>query len=92
MTGGLSGLQRSPSNVRRNSICLRREDRSRAADKMIKITCQRLNADKIYEEVEIEVPAPIFETLQATNGEGVNGRKNGLSGLGSKLKNLFIKH
>ena len=60
------------------------------ADKMIKIRCQRLNEDKIYEEVEIEVPAPIYETLQACNEPSIMQMKKKES-LGSKLKNLFLR-
>merc|ERR1719222_167674 len=37
-------------------------------EKMITIKCQRLMADKTYEEVEIEVPAPVYETLQGREG------------------------
>jgi len=74
---------------RRNSMSLRRTPQ---AEKMITITCQRLNADKIYEDIEIEVPAPIYETMQACNGEGRDNKKTGLVGLGNKLKKLFIKN
>jgi len=66
--------------------------RTPQAEKMIKITCQRLNSDKIYEDIEIEVPAPIYETMQACNGEGRDNKKNGLVGLGNKLKKMFIKN
>ena len=55
---------------------------------MIKIKCQRLTVDKIYEEVEIEVPAPVFETMQAANEPAFEKKKESL---GSKLKNLFIR-
>merc|ERR1719222_145915 len=41
----------------------------KGAEKMITIKCQRLTADKTYEEVEIEVPAPVYETLQGREGE-----------------------
>ena len=35
------------------------------ADKTVTIKCQRLNAEsKQYEEVDVEVPAPIYETLR----------------------------
>ena len=65
-------------------------------EKMIKIKCQRLNDKKIYEEVEIEVPAPIYETLQASNERststsnmtGFLKRKESFT---SKLKHLFLR-
>jgi hypothetical protein len=60
--------------------------------KMIRIKCQRLTEDKIYEEVEIEVPAPVYETMQACNTEPSNSKdKRKKESLGSKLKNLFIR-
>jgi len=81
-------VPRSPIRNRRNSMSLR--SKPNAPEKMIKIRCQRLNEDKIYEEVEIEVPAPIYETLQACNEPSVMERKKKES-LGSKLKNLFLR-
>lgn len=81
-------IPRSPVRNRRNSMSLRAKPNT--AEKMIKIKCQRLTVDKIYEEVEIEVPAPIFETLQACNDTS-NSEKKKKESLGSKLKNLFIR-
>ena len=67
------------------------------AEKMIRIKCQRLREeDMTYEEVEIEVPAPVYETMQAYTENGTSSvtRKNGAekrSGLGTKIKCLFSK-
>ena len=58
---------------------------------MITIRCQRLTIDKIYEEVEIEVPAPIFETLQACNEASGKVEVNKRQSFRTKLKNLFVK-
>lgn len=68
-------------------------------EKMITIKCQRLTADRTYEEVEIEVPAPIYETMQTytDTGSPLPGRqaskseKRGGGGLGTKIKCLFSK-
>ena len=38
-----------------------------ANDKTVTIKCQRLNAEKQYEEVDVEVPAPIYDTLRFYN-------------------------
>ena len=71
--------------------------------KMIKIRCQRFNPEeKIYEEIEVEVPAPIYETIQVYNETenivGNNPRAAGKSksfnsgrraSFGARLKNLF---
>jgi len=66
-------------------------------EKMITIKCQRLTADKMYEEVEIEVPAPVYETLQGREGEAGRGRERRTGGgglaetLGTRIKCLFSK-
>ena len=68
-------------------------------ERMITIKCGRLNEDKTYEEIEVEVPAPIYDTIQLYNdtsaspsgGGGLmsaRGAKERRS-LGSKLRNLF---
>ena len=63
------------------------------SERMITIKCQRLTADKTYEEIEVEVPAPIYDTIQLYNDTGSLAAR-GSSGkekrsLGAKLKNLF---
>jgi len=61
-------------------------------EKMVIIKCQRLTADKTYEEVEIEVPVPVYETMQAYTENGnspVRGREK--RGIGTKIKCLFSK-
>jgi len=62
-------------------------------EKMITIKCQRLTADKTYEEVEIEVPAPVYENMQAYGDHSsVQARNNKeRKTLGNKLKSLFAK-
>ena len=69
----------------------------------MKIRCQRFNEqEKIYEEIEVEVPSPIYETFQVCNEtESIsnnsthnaksrssyrNGRR---ASFGARLKNLF---
>ena len=80
----------SPLSSRRSSLS-RGKAASSCPDRMITIRCQRLTIDKIYEEVEIEVPAPIFETLQACNestGKVAMQRKESFR---AKLKSLFVR-
>ena len=73
--------------------------------KMIKIRCQRFNTeDKTYEEIEVEVPAPIYETIQVYNNDGgsVSSKKScndkarrasfcsgRRASFGTRIKNLF---
>ena len=95
-------IPRSPPPAmrnRRNSMSLRARSHKTASTaiggsgepKMIRIKCQRLTEDKIYEEVEIEVPAPVYETMQACNTEPGTREKRKKESLGSMLKNLFIR-
>ena len=70
-------------------------------ERMITIKCGRLNEDKTYEEIEVEVPAPIYDTIQLYNDASsasspsssgvVRGAKERRS-LGSKLRNLFTSN
>ena len=84
---------RSPLS-HRSSMSLRSRP-SNGQDKFIKIKCQRLNENKIFEEVEIEVPAPIYETLQASNESRANVEINGSlkrkESFGSRLRSLFVR-
>lgn len=87
-------MQKSPTHMRRNSLT--RGKQNICPEKLIKIKCQRLNDKKIYEEVEIEVPAPIYETLQASNersssASNMNGFLKRKESFSSKLKNLFLR-
>ena len=55
----------------------------KSAEKTITIKCQRLTADKMYEEVEIEVPGPVYKNLQGAEGE----RKD----VWTRIKGLFTR-
>jgi len=69
------------------------EKEKEKGEKMITIKCQRLTADKTYEEVEIEVPAPVYETMQSyTDNGSVSSRQlREKRGFGTKIKCLFSK-
>merc|ERR1712029_1216013 len=66
------------------------------ADKTVTIKCQRLNAEsKQYEEVDVEVPAPIYETLRFYNdgsndGTGGNGAAHGDPAAAANNKSLIV--
>ena len=78
----------SPASSRR-SLCLRKAPLA-DPQRTVTIRCQRLTVDRVYEEVEIEVPAPIYQTLQAANDTAaVEARKR--DSLGSRIKNLFTR-
>lgn len=76
----------------------RKSSNASNGDRMITIKCGTLNEDKTYEEIEVEVPAPIYDTMQLYNetsaassadlARGAKGRRS----LGSKLRNLFTSN
>ncbi len=84
---------KTPKSLRKSSSSSNNNGASQ--EKMITIKCQRLRADKTYEEIEVEVPAPIYETIQLYNDTGsLAARKdrNQNRSFGAKLKNLFTKN
>jgi len=61
-------------------------------EKTMTIKCQRLTADRTYEEIEVEVPVPIYETIQLYNDTGsLAARSKERRSIGTKLKNLFTR-
>ena len=73
----------------------RKSNNGNAQEKMVTIKCQRLRSDKTYEEIEVEVPAPIYETIQLYNDTGSLAARKDRSqsrSFGAKLKNLFSKN
>ena len=99
-----SHLARTPKIARRSTGSSKQVGSSNSPP-MVKIKCQRLNADsKEYEEVEVEVPAPVYGTLRFYNEadrlrqkqreegyvpEDDPNAKNGKKSLTSKIRNLF---
>ena len=98
-----SSLSKTPKSGRRslssNGVNGKGKENASAAnngENMITIKCQRLTADKTYEEIEVEVPAPIYETIQfynadsPANGGALGGRSaKERRSFGHKLRNLF---
>ena len=41
-----------------------------AEERTVTIKCQRMTPDKRFEEVDVQVPAPIFDTLRFYNESG----------------------
>eukprot|EP00093_Oithona_nana_P004500 04500.XXX_4285_356_1 [CDS] Oithona nana genome sequencing. len=79
---------KTPKSLRKNSSA-----KDNKMEKTMTIKCQRLTADRTYEEIEVEVPVPIYETIQLYNDTGslaARGHKERRS-FGAKLKNLFTK-
>merc|ERR1712173_295914 len=64
-----------------------------STEKTMTIKCQRLTADRTYEEIEVEVPVPIYETIQLYNETGsCAARSKERRSFGTKLRNLFVRH
>lgn len=64
--------------------------KSRDNDKTVTIKCQRLNSERQYEEVEVEVPAPIYDTLRFYNSE--SSASSGLDTTSSRGSRQSDKH
>merc|ERR1712066_344829 len=92
---------RTPKTDRRQNKDKDKEER--AEEKMVMIKCQRLKADKTYEEVEIQVPAAVYHTMMIQSDPGAaqqqqqqqqqasNDRKGLSLGITNKIKCLFSK-
>ena len=66
---------------------------------MVTIRCERLTADKQYEQVEIEIPLSVYNNMQEEEKEGgpqgagmghLNRNSANRKSLVKKLKNLFV--
>ena len=70
----------------------RRSGKKGKNDETVTIKCQRLNSHKVIEEVEIEVPANVYNNIQNSDSDCdlVRNSKERKS-LGSKLKRLLLK-
>ena len=61
-------------------------------ERMVSIKCQRLRPDKTYEEVDIEVPEAVYNTMSNNKpGGGQTGDRGRIAGLGRQIKCLFSK-
>ncbi len=64
----------------------REQQAQQSEERTVTIKCQRLTPDKRYEEVEVEVPQPIYETLRFYNEKEANGEgSGGLGQLGCRV-------
>ena len=87
---------RTPKTERRTE---RREGGRAEAERMVSIKCQRLRPDKTYEEVEIEVPEAVYNTMRGEAGgpgEAGAGERLRLGGalggaMARQIKCLFSK-
>merc|ERR1711981_751343 len=75
------GSQRTPKVPRKSSSSANTSSNSSNSnssftqnEKTVTIRCQRLNPDKnnTFEEVDVEVPAPIFDTLRFYNNNAAS--------------------
>jgi len=81
---------KTPKAMRKSSM-----KATSGVEKTMTIKCQRLTADRTYEEIEVEVPVPIYETIQLYNNDNGSLASRGTKerrSLGSKLRNLFVRN
>jgi len=73
------------------------KDSKKEEEQLVSIKCQRLRPDKTYEEVEIQVPLAVYNTMNSQNSDSQDksqqqADKKLLGGaLGNKIKCLFSK-
>ena len=73
------------------------KDSGKSEEKMVTIKCQRLRPDKTYEEVDIQVPVAVYNTMNSGTSDNqdkyqCHSDKKPLGGaLGNKIKCLFSK-
>ena len=91
--GGCYNTTKTPKCSRRGGS---KNNLNNQEEKTVTIKCQRLTADKTYEEIEVEVPAPIYETIQLYNDKNseagfgsLNARSKERRSFGHKLRNFF---
>ena len=91
--GSLATSPRISINTARSGRQSAPRTEARSGERMVSIKCQRLRPDKTYEEVEIEVPEAVYNTL--SNKPSPGGREQGdrgrMAGLGRQIKCLFSK-
>ena len=74
-----------------------KDKKEESKEEMVSIKCQRLRPDKTYEEVEIQVPVAVYNTMKNGNSDTQDNTNNQSDkkmlalALGSKIKCLFSK-
>ena len=92
--GSLATSPRISINTARSGRQSAPRTEARSGERMVSIKCQRLRPDKTYEEVEIEVPEAVYNTLSnkpSPGGREQAGDRGRMAGLGRQIKCLFSK-
>ena len=84
----------SISTNSKTPLVTRREGKKEKREETVTIKCQRLNSHKEVEEVEIEVPANVYNNIKNNSDSNVNLHRNSRQrkSLGSRLKHLLLKN
>ena len=78
---------RTPRVRRRGEV---REEKERG-EKTVRIRCGRLNAERVYEEVEIEIPLSVYNNMQTESPAMSSRNSSERKSLANRLKSLFIQ-
>jgi GTPase SAR1 family protein len=79
---------RTPRVRRRGEV--KGEEKERG-EKTVRIRCGRLNSERVYEEVEIEIPLSVYNNMQ-TESPAMSSRNSAeRKSLANRLKSLFIQ-
>eukprot|EP00092_Neocalanus_flemingeri_P036946 GFUD01040221.1.p1 GENE.GFUD01040221.1~~GFUD01040221.1.p1 ORF type:complete len:169 (-),score=51.82 GFUD01040221.1:53-559(-) len=60
-------------------------------EKMMVMKCQRLTAEKTYEEIDIEVPVLIFNRMVKQNGTTNTGEEEMEKTFSKRIKDIFVR-
>jgi small GTP-binding protein len=78
---------RTPRVRRRGEI---REEKEKG-EKTVRIRCGRLNTERVYEEVEIEIPLSVYNNMQTESPAMSSRNSSERKSLANRLKSLFIQ-
>ena len=65
------------------------KEKTEKDEKMIVMKCQRLRADKTFEEIEIELPVDIFNRVVQPNSK--QNKLDNNKTITQKIRNIFIR-
>merc|ERR1711973_1055125 len=81
--------ENSSTATGKSKKCKDKSSSGQCLEKMVIMKCQRLTPDKNYEEIEIEVPADIFNRIITTDKR--NTENSTVHSFSRKLRNIFIR-
>ena len=69
---------------------MRRRGEGDKGERMVRIRCERLNREREFEQVEIEIPLSVYNNMQAQSDPLNNRNNNNRKSLVNRIKNMFL--